>query len=240
MGSGGGLWVHTWSCSPGKGPEPFGGCVWSCLLLPLYWGWGLVPLGLWVLGAAHGSLCQRGRENFTVFFLLLYFFSRSSPPTSPPGRCECVPLRPAAVPSVLCLRGGSAPLALGFGGGRSGGSASTGPRGAMGTVGAVITCGRGEDRRGAGSRGAPGSAVPLLPTRGRPLPGPSQRPGCGHAPPPCRFAYWFFSLSIKFSRPALFPAHKVLSHFPLVPVASPRAAKPGPFPRPLRALIGRA
>lgn len=85
VGSGGGLWVHTWSCSPGKGPEPFGGCVWSCLLLPLYWGWDLVPLGLWVLGAAQGSLCQRGRENFTVFFYYCIFFLVLLPPLPLPG-----------------------------------------------------------------------------------------------------------------------------------------------------------
>lgn len=206
-----------------------------CIGVGIWFLWGC---GCW--GQLMGLCVREEGKTLLCFFTTVFFFSFFSPPLPLPGRCECVPLRPAAVPSVLCLRGGSAPLALGFGGGRSGGSASTGPRGAMGTVGAVITCGRGEDRRGAGSRGAPGSAVPLLPTRGRPLPGPSQRPGCGHAPPPCRFAYWFFSLSIKFSRLALFPAHKVLSHFPLVPVASPRAAKPGPFPRPPRALIGRA
>lgn len=80
MGLGGGLWVHTWSCSPGKGPEPFGGCVWSCLLLPAVLGLGFGSFGAVGAGGQLKGLCVREEGKILLcFFTTVFFFSFFSP-----------------------------------------------------------------------------------------------------------------------------------------------------------------
>lgn len=122
----------------------------------LCWNWDLVPLWLQVLGGARGSLCQRGREKFTLFFLLLFcgfFFSCSSPPLPLLGSVNvflCIlqqfPLCSASMVAQLLF-------CVDLGVGEAGAAPALGLAALWEHCGAATVWGGGEDLEGAGSRG---------------------------------------------------------------------------------------